>query len=382
MKAADGFAGSPGRTTLLVQDLASLGLSADSMNRSAGPDFCEVLIGFLEPSDRPQLQAVGALGEIANDSPKWRDYALDSNVLPPLLDLLKRDVKLSTLRVASRTLFLFCKGGPSPRLLDKQTLPAIARLVDHSDGEVITEACWALADLSKGNYASSYVDEIIELGICRRLPELLKHPSPYVVLAALSLASHIAAGSAKQTQAVIDCGALSCLVVLFANPKDSIKEEACFAVSNIMAGTKDQIQSAIDAGLIPPLVELMSNPNINVRREAAIALCNATPASSMAQIAFLVQNGAISAFCDLLAVADEVIVRTALEGLENILKAGQQQASSNSSGGAEVTNPFAQLILDAEDLCTKIEHAQDHPNEDLYLKAHGIAITYLSAESD
>ena len=54
---------------------------------------------------------------------------------------------------------------------------------------------------------------------------------------------------------------------------------------------------------------------------------------------FLVEQGCIPPLCDLLTVMDSKIVQVALNGLENILRLGEQDAKLH--GG---TNPYAVLV--------------------------------------
>merc|ERR1712003_557116 len=103
---------------------------------------------------------------------------------------------------------------------------------------------------------------------------------------------------------------------------------ACWTISNITAGNKDQIQSVVDANVIPPLVNLLNSAEFDIRKEAAWAISNATSGGTPEQIKFLVQQGCIRPLCDLLSVNDTKIVTIALEGLENILKVGEEESKA------------------------------------------------------
>lgn len=54
---------------------------------------------------------------------------------------------------------------------------------------------------------------------------------------------------------------------------------------------------------------------------------------------FLVEQNCIAPLCDLLTVMDAKIVQVALNGLENILRLGEQDAKLHNG-----TNPYAVMI--------------------------------------
>ncbi|KAL6749504.1 importin alpha [Haematococcus lacustris] len=344
------------------------------IDAGAVPIFVQLLSS---PSDDAREQSVWALGNIAGDSPKCRDYVLGFNALPPLLEQLHENSKISMLRNATWTLSNFCRGKPPPSFaITKQALPTLARLIHHADEEVLTDACWALSYMSDGD--NDRIDKVIESGVCRRLTELLiGQGSASVLVPALRTVGNIVTGNDLQTQVIINCGALNCLHnLLVNNHKKSIKKEACWTISNITAGTKDQIQAVVDANLIPPLINLLSTAEFDIRKEAAWAISNATSGGTSDQIRLLVNCGCIKPLCELLTVNDPRIVTVALEGLENILKIGEQLKKMPGSSGI---NPYAQLIEDADGL-DKVEALQDHPNEDLYEKAVHILEAYFDID--
>ena len=312
-----------------------------------------------------------ALGNIAGDSPQCRNLVLESNALQPLLEQLKQHSKMSMLRNATWTLSNFCRGKPPPDFnAVAPALETLSHLIFSRDDEVLTDACWALSYLSDG--PNDKIQTVIEAGVSRRLVELLVHPSPSVQTPALRTVGNIVTGDDIQTQVILNCSALPCLLSLLSSLKKGIRKEACWTISNITAGNKDQIQMVIEANIIDPLIQLLTTAEFDIRKEAAWAISNAMVSGTNQQIKYLVDKGCVKPLCDLLPSQDDEIVMVVLNGLENILKAGEQEVKDTNS----VINAYANLIDEKQGL-DKIKELQNHHDPVICEKAVKLLETYF-----
>ncbi|EOA13189.1 hypothetical protein CARUB_v10026215mg [Capsella rubella] len=339
----------------------------------AVPLFIQLLAS---PDDDVREQAIWGLGNVAGDSIICRDFVLNSGALIPLLHQLNKNAKLSILRNATWTLSNFFRGKPSPSVdLVKPALPALERLVHSNDENVLVDACWALANLSNGS--NEHIQSVIEAGVVPRLIELIQL-SPIVSVPALRTIGNIVSGNQQQTQCVINCGAVPVLAnLLRQNHTIGVKREACWAISNITAGFEEQIQSVIDAKLIPILVKLARKAEFELKKEAIWAISNSIICGSLNQIKYLVKKGCIKPLCDILVCSDIRMILVCLDGLENILMAGEVEKKNT---GGDV-NSYCELIEDAEGV-EKIENLQHHDNNEIYEKAVKILETYWLEEED
>ena len=92
--------------------------------------------------------------------------------------------RVSTVKNVTRVISNLCRGKPAPAFgVVRASLPVLARLVNHTDTEVVTDACWALSYLIDGPNDS--IAAVIAAGVLPRLVELLRSTSASVLTPAL-----------------------------------------------------------------------------------------------------------------------------------------------------------------------------------------------------
>lgn len=342
------------------------------IDNNAIPVFVRLLSS---PSEDVREQAVWALGNIAGDSPECRDMVLRAHALPPLLMQLGQHQKLTMLRNATWTLSNFCRGKPQPPFeLVSDALGTLSKLLFYHDDEVLTDSCWALSYLSDGPDVK--IQAVVEAGVTRRLVELLSHTSPAVQTPALRSIGNIVTGDDLQTQVVINSGALPHLLKMLKSHKKSIRKEACWTLSNITAGNVDQIGAVIEARIMPAMVQLLTTAEFDVKKEACWCVSNATSSGTWLHIQSMVADGVIPPLAKLLTAHDPKIITVALEGLEQILRAGQSEVDSGAKDVNEMLRHVEPFAFEA------FEALQQHEDAVIYEKASEIVKVYFSGEEE
>lgn len=338
---------------------------------------------FIQLLDSPhpevREQAVWALGNVAGDCAECRDYLLNSGIIPPLVNLLRTsENNVPLTRNAVWTLSNLCRGkAPYADFnLVKESLPVLAKLLTHTDNEVLSDSCWALSYLCDG--PNEKIQAVLNAGVARRLVELLMHEANPVVSAAIRAVGNIVTGEDHQTQIIVNCGALPFLKELLKSEREPLRKEACWTISNITAGNRQQIQAVIDNNIFPELVAIIERSEVRTRKEAAWAITNATSGGSAEQIDYLVQCHALESLCSLLVGGDNKMIQVAMNGIENILKAGQAQAQARAPG-FEDGNRYAQIVESCNGI-DSIDFLQSHENPEIYQKAYNLIEKYFNDE--
>jgi len=329
------------------------------------------------PNKDVKEQAIWALGNIAGDSAPFRDFVITSGALKPLLNSCapQSQPTVSMLRNATWAISNLCRGKPQPDFnMVVHCIPCLNYLLQSSDEEVLTDACWAVSYLTDDNTSTNAkIQAVIDGGIAPKVVKLLGHHLPKIQTPALRAVGNIVTGTDKQTQLVLNNGALALFLPLLVSPKRSIRKEACWAISNVTAGNEEQIEAVLEANIIPSLINLLRTDEFNVQKEATWAISNITNNGKKRHMRYLVKQGVFPPLVEVLKCQDPKIILVALEGIDNLLKVG----ASDSDG----ENTFVDIIAGCGGV-DQIEMLQRHDNEEIYNRSVKILQTYFESEEE
>eukprot|EP01119_Soliformovum_irregulare_P022265 TRINITY_DN7587_c0_g1_i2.p1 TRINITY_DN7587_c0_g1~~TRINITY_DN7587_c0_g1_i2.p1 ORF type:complete len:535 (-),score=75.80 TRINITY_DN7587_c0_g1_i2:437-2011(-) len=325
------------------------------VNAGALPRFIRLLGS---PSNVVREQAAWALGNLSGESAKHRDMVLASGALPSLIELCNVDQQgpITMIRYATWAISNLCRGRPQPNFESvKLALPTLAQLLQHTDEQVLIDACWALTYLSDG--PTYRIEAVVNTNIGGRLVSLLKEDVATIITPALRVVGNIVSGDDACTERMIEHDVLTVLLNLTKHARINIRREACWAISNIAAGPVRHIQLIVNSGIIPRLFQIMNEPHTEVSKEALFAIVNILINGYRDHLDLLVDAGVVTLLLDTIMlpyVNDPRRVVLALEGIESLI---------NAPEGNHIKH-FAEA-----DAIARIIECQHHPWPDIARRA-------------
>jgi len=296
-----------------------------------------VLIELLRSDNKEvRTQAAWSLGNIAGDCGEFRDIVLHGGTLQPLLELWNGNDSIESknhmLQVAMWTLANLCRWHRSDWDVLAPAFPVLRQSIYFEDPAILSETCWALSRIFHGSHPK--VSYLLDLELCQRLVELLKHENISVVNPVLRTLTNIAYGDDQQTQLIISAGAIPILYELLDSSNASIRLETILVLANITAGTVAQIQAVMDEGCLNRLFDILNNSkeSFKIRKEACWAISNATDVKHPQQIRTLINMGVVHLLISFITdcLYDTTIQQKCIDALENILIASESELSNAS----------------------------------------------------
>eukprot|EP01017_Pseudomicrothorax_dubius_P048810 TRINITY_DN895_c0_g2_i3.p1 TRINITY_DN895_c0_g2~~TRINITY_DN895_c0_g2_i3.p1 ORF type:complete len:504 (+),score=139.48 TRINITY_DN895_c0_g2_i3:61-1512(+) len=264
-------------------------------------------------------QAIWALGNMAGDNIEFRDQIIEAGGIDRIIYLYTRIKNQKSVKNVAWALSNLCRGSPPPNYESvKLAVPVFGKMIlDESDSETLSEALWALVNLTD-NQDDEKLDDILTIGIIPRLAQLLQHKSLNVVIPTVRVLGHVLSGAKHQTDEVLKTDAVAQFRRLLSVKRKLVKKEVCFCLSNITAGTSDQVSHVVrDEELVKKLLDIaLNHEEDEIKREAIWVLANATNHGTEDDIYTLLKNGLYDVY---LVLLDSQDIKTVLIVLESLL---------------------------------------------------------------
>ncbi|XP_006645862.1 importin subunit alpha-1b-like [Oryza brachyantha] len=156
-----------------------------------------------------------------------------------------------------------------------ESLPILMEALSSDDSSMQLEATMQIRKMLSGN-SSPPIDEVIRIGVVPRFVEFLtREEYPHLQFEAAWVLTNITSGTAANTMAVVEHGALPILVKLLSSPNEDIREQAVWALGNV-AGDSTNCRDLVlmHGAMLPLLQQLNEHSKLSMLRNCAWAIAN------------------------------------------------------------------------------------------------------------
>ena len=276
------------------------------------------------------------------------------------------------MHIVAWTIINLCRGTPQPSHATVHTaIPAlnywVCNCIAHDD--LMTDALWALAEISDGQNADARIDVLISANpeITRKIVQLVISDRELVTTGALRVLANFVSGTEEQTKAVIDADLLDvAFLIIIDGQHTTLRKGMCRLLSNIAAGTQEQVQTLTTTkNLVAKLIEMSVLGKWETRKEAIWAVSNIFVNGNDFCVSLLVSQKGIQAMVAVLHESRESeMILVALAAIENILAVAERNGCRHS----------IELILNECGGPSKVEELQSHVDEAVHEKVSKLLI--------
>lgn len=327
------------------------------------------------------IAAVRCVASIASESDECRTLALQVGVVTPIAALLNgppggRALPADAMQAASHALCVLCSTHQAPLEWLQPAMPHLSRLVYAADDDTLAHTAEALAAITTGGLPER-VQCVVQLGVCRRLVELMMHTSFRVQLACLNVLTNVAsvADDGATTAILINLSIVPVLHCLLSSPKERARRQACVALRHLLNGRSAHLRHAIDSNVFPVIMQLCNVGRRRfddpVRTEACKLLGAALAVGSEEEVGYLLSLDCLPTLCDMLRHADKQVILAGLRGLRAVYEARMRNERTLAKLRDQLT------VCDA---ITALEALQMHSDLSVYEEA--VALTELLPEPE
>jgi importin subunit alpha-6/7 len=268
-----------------------------------------------------QDQIIWTVGNIAGESPAFRNIVIESSIFAKILQYANRfplgdDNKSNNLVWAMSNL---CRGKPPPssqilKLLDQYFVGFVLKSKTVS---MLVDSCWGLSYTTESMEAiNHYPTELL-----RKLIELTNHESPLVATPAIRAIGNLISHTDSIWSRLKDLNLVGYLINLLGHQKTVIRREVIWTLSNMCADCRDAVDALKDSNVFRILLEKIDQEAQGIVREILWTVSNSANTGSDEFRRYLIDIKWHAKLADHFFTAESDRIRMVIvEGLSEICK--------------------------------------------------------------